>query len=85
MPKRLIVCISGSGSNLQAILDEIVAERLPAEVALVVSNRRAAAGLARAERAGIPTFVKRVDHFTSRPYWDRAMADTVAALSLIHI
>ena len=35
-------------------------------------------GLARADRAGIPTFVRKVGHFTSRDHWDRALADTVA-------
>jgi formyltetrahydrofolate-dependent phosphoribosylglycinamide formyltransferase len=81
MPKRLIVCVSGSGSNLQAILDAIADERLPAEVALVVSNRRAAFGLARAERAGIPTL-----YFPLKTYVDagrdRAAYDEALALRL---
>jgi formyltetrahydrofolate-dependent phosphoribosylglycinamide formyltransferase len=81
MPKRLIVCISGSGSNLQAILDTIAAGQLSAEVALVVSNRRAALGLTRAERAGIPTL-----YFPLKPYLDagqpRAAYDEALALRL---
>jgi formyltetrahydrofolate-dependent phosphoribosylglycinamide formyltransferase len=63
MAKRLIVCISGSGTNFQAIQDAIAGERLPAEIALVVSNRKAALGLARAERAGVPTL-----YFPLQPY-----------------
>jgi formyltetrahydrofolate-dependent phosphoribosylglycinamide formyltransferase len=63
MPKRLIVCISGSGTNLQAILDAIAEKRLHAEIDLVVSNRKAALGLARAERAGVPTL-----YFPLQPY-----------------
>ena len=63
MPKRLIICISGSGSNLQAILDAVTSRRLPAEIALVVSNRKAAFGLARAERAGVPML-----YFPLKPY-----------------
>ncbi|HET9222846.1 MAG TPA: phosphoribosylglycinamide formyltransferase [Roseiflexaceae bacterium] len=63
MPKRLIVCISGSGTNFQAIQDAIAAERLPAEIALVVSNRKAALGLDRAEHAGVPTL-----YFPLKPY-----------------
>jgi formyltetrahydrofolate-dependent phosphoribosylglycinamide formyltransferase len=63
VPKRLIVCISGSGSNLQAILDAIAEGRLPAEVVLVVSNRKAAFGLVRAEQAGIPAL-----YFPRQPY-----------------
>jgi formyltetrahydrofolate-dependent phosphoribosylglycinamide formyltransferase len=54
--KRLAVLISGSGTNLQAILDAVDAGRLAgAEVAVVVSNRKAAYGLERARRHGIPT------------------------------
>ena len=52
---RLVVMVSGSGSNLQAILDAIEDGRLKAEIVLVVSNRKAAYGLVRAETAGIPT------------------------------
>jgi formyltetrahydrofolate-dependent phosphoribosylglycinamide formyltransferase len=63
MSKRLIICISGSGSNLQAILDAVADGQLTAEIALVVSNRRAAFGLARAEGAGIPIL-----YFPLRPY-----------------
>ena len=63
MTKRLIVCISGSGTNLQAILDAVGDGRLPAEVVLVVSNRKAALGLARAEHVGVPTL-----YFPLQPY-----------------
>jgi len=53
---RLAVLISGSGTNLQAIIDAVADERLPnIEIAVVVSNRRAAYGLVRAREAGIPT------------------------------
>ena len=63
MSKRLVVCISGSGTNLQTILDAIEGKRLPVEVVLVVSNRKSAFGLARAERAGTPTL-----YFPLQPY-----------------
>lgn len=52
---RIVAFISGSGTNLQAILDAITAGTLNAEVVLVVSNRKSAFGLVRAEQAGIPT------------------------------
>jgi len=53
---RIAVLISGFGSNLQAIIDAVADGRLPGvEIAVVVSNRRAAYGLERARRAGIPT------------------------------
>ena len=63
MPKRLIVMISGSGTNLQAILDATGAKTFDAKVVLVVSNRKAAYGLVRAEQAGIPTL-----YFPLKPY-----------------
>jgi formyltetrahydrofolate-dependent phosphoribosylglycinamide formyltransferase len=52
---RLVVLVSGGGTNLQAVLDACAAGHLPAEVALVVSNRRAAPALERAAAAGVPT------------------------------
>ena len=52
---RIVVLISGSGSNLQALLDAVADGRLPVEIALVVSNRKTEYGLVRAEQAGIPT------------------------------
>ena len=63
--KRLVVMISGSGTNLQAILDATQAGSLPAQVVLVVSNRKASFGLSRAERAGVPTL-----YHPLKPYRD---------------
>lgn len=63
---RLVVFISGSGSNLQAILDAIAAGTLHAQVACVVSNRKDAFGLTRAERAQIETL-----YFPLKPYTDQ--------------
>lgn len=65
MSQRLAVLISGSGTNLQAIIDAIASRQLDAQIAEVVSNRRDAYGLVRAERAGIPTL-----YFPLRPYTD---------------
>ncbi len=64
-PARLVVLISGNGSNLQAIIDAVQAGSLPAQVALVISNRREAYGLERAAQAGIPTL-----YFPLQPYRD---------------
>jgi phosphoribosylglycinamide formyltransferase-1 len=58
--KRLVVLISGRGSNLQALIDAARTPDYPAEVVLVISNREDAAGLKRAESAGIATLV--LDH-----------------------
>ena len=55
MTVRLAVLISGNGSNLQAILDAIRMRVLDAQVVVVVSNRKAALGLERAAKAGVPT------------------------------
>jgi len=65
MGRRLVVMISGSGSNLQAILDASSEGRLTAEVVAVVSNRKEAYGLVRAESAGVPTL-----YFPLKPYKD---------------
>jgi formyltetrahydrofolate-dependent phosphoribosylglycinamide formyltransferase len=83
MTKQLIVCISGSGTNLQAILDAVADAQLPAEVALVVSNRKAALGLARAERAGVPTLYFPLKPYTSagrsRAEYDEDLAQRLSA------
>jgi formyltetrahydrofolate-dependent phosphoribosylglycinamide formyltransferase len=60
---RIIVLVSGSGTNLQAIMDAVENGRLQANIALVVSNHQAAYGLTRAENAGIPTL-----YFPLKPY-----------------
>jgi phosphoribosylglycinamide formyltransferase-1 len=77
-PARLVVLVSGSGTNLQALLDACADPAYGARVVAVGADRDDIEGLARAERAGIPTFVKKVGQFSSREHWDRAMADTVA-------
>jgi phosphoribosylglycinamide formyltransferase 1 len=74
---RLVVLVSGSGTNLQALLDACADPSYGARVVAVGADREDIEGLDRAERAGVPTFVKRVGHFTSREHWDRALADTV--------
>jgi phosphoribosylglycinamide formyltransferase 1 len=75
---RLVVLVSGSGTNLQALVDACADPSYGARVVAVGADREDIEGLARADRAGIPTFVRRVGHFTSRDHWDRALADTVA-------
>ncbi|MER8221944.1 phosphoribosylglycinamide formyltransferase [Streptomyces sp. NPDC094143] len=80
--KRLVVLVSGSGTNLQALLDEIAAtgtQEYGAEIVAVGADRDGIEGLARAERAGLPTFVRRVRDYGSREEWDAALAEAVAA------
>lgn len=70
---KLGVLISGSGTNLQAIIDAILHGDLKAEIRLVISNHADAQGLERARRHGIETIV--IDHrkFASREDFDRAI------------
>lgn len=80
--KRLVVLVSGSGTNLQALLDEIAAagaETYGARVVAVGADRDGIEGLARAERAGLPTFVRRVKDYDTREEWDAALTEAVAA------
>jgi phosphoribosylglycinamide formyltransferase-1 len=77
-PARLVVLVSGSGTNLQALLDAAGDPSYGARVVAVGADRDGIEGLDRADRAGVPTFVKQVADFTSREHWDRALADTVA-------
>jgi phosphoribosylglycinamide formyltransferase-1 len=69
----IVVLISGGGSNLQAIIDAVAAGQLPVAIRAVISNRPAAQGLQRAERAGIPAEV--LDHtaYASRADYDAAL------------
>jgi phosphoribosylglycinamide formyltransferase-1 len=77
-PARLVVLVSGSGTNLQALLDAAVDEEFGARVVAVGADRDRIEGLARAERAGVPTFVERVADYPSREEWDEALAGTIA-------
>ncbi len=69
--------VSGAGTNLQALLDACSAPAYGARVVAVGADRDDIEGLARADRAGVPTFVKQVSDFISRDVWDRALAETV--------
>ncbi len=75
---RLVVLVSGSGTNLQALLDACADPAYGAEVVAVGADRDGIEGLARAERAGVPTFVHRVGDHTTREDWDAALAATLA-------
>lgn len=74
---RVVVLISGSGSNLQALIDGVAAGDLPIEIAAVISNRPDVLGLSRAANAGIPTRV--LDHkgFSSREAFDQELMRTI--------
>ena len=74
---RLVVLVSGSGTNLQALLDACADPAYGAEVVAVGADRDGIEGLARAARAGVPTFVRRVGDYPSREDWDRALTEAV--------
>lgn len=71
---KIGVLISGRGSNLQALIDAIAERRLSAEIAVVISNRPDAGGLARAQAAGIETLVIEHRGFPTRDDFDGALA-----------
>ena len=75
--RSIVVLISGSGSNLQAIMDRLAADKLDAKIELVLSNRADAYGLERAAKAGIPTAV--IDHkqYDSREAFDQEMIKVI--------
>ncbi|MET8466053.1 phosphoribosylglycinamide formyltransferase [Micromonospora zamorensis] len=75
---RIVVLISGSGSNLQSLLDAAVDPAYGAQVVAVGADRDGIAGLDRAEAAGVPTFVERVRDHDTREDWDRALTAHVA-------
>ncbi len=77
-PARLVVLVSGSGTNLQALLDATADPAYGATVVAVGADRDGIEGLARAERAGVPTFVLRVKDFADRGEWDSALTAAVA-------
>lgn len=77
-PKRLVVLVSGSGSNLQAIIDACAEATMPAEVVAVVSNRADVFALQRADAAGVPAVHVGVHSGEDRPDYDARLADVVA-------
>ncbi len=71
--RSIVILISGRGSNMEAIVRAAQAERWPAQVAAVISNRADAAGLDFAKAQGIPTAVVANKEFPSREAFDAAL------------
>jgi phosphoribosylglycinamide formyltransferase 1 len=69
------VLISGSGTNLQSIIDAVEAKKLDAQIQLVLSNKADAYGLVRAQNHGIPTEVLEHKGFPSREAYDQTVVD----------
>ena len=74
----VVVLVSGSGTLLQSLIDAAGDAAYGVRIAAVGADRDAIEALARAERAGIPTFVCRVADFATREDWDTALTDRVA-------
>jgi len=74
-----VVLVSGAGTNLQALLDACADPSYGAQVVAVGADRDGIEGLARAERAGVPTFVQRLRDHADRAAWDKALTEAVRA------
>ncbi|WDE07349.1 phosphoribosylglycinamide formyltransferase [Thalassomonas viridans] len=79
MPSRILVLISGSGSNLQALLDASKTCDYPGEVVAVISNKADAYGLTRAENAGVDAVTLSHTSFDSREAYDQALIAQIDA------
>ncbi|MBW8486935.1 phosphoribosylglycinamide formyltransferase [Actinomadura parmotrematis] len=76
---RLVVLVSGAGTNLQALLDACADPAYGAQVVAVGADRSGIAGTARAQEAGLPAFTVRIPDFADRAEWDAALTEAVAA------
>ncbi len=79
MIARLVVLVSGEGTNLQALIDACRDPDYGAQVVAVGADRDQINGLARAENEGLPVFTVRLADYSSRPAWDQALARACAA------
>ncbi|HEV7173074.1 phosphoribosylglycinamide formyltransferase [Pedococcus sp.] len=73
----VVVLVSGSGTNLQALLDAAADPAYGVRILAVGADRTGIAGLERAQAAGVPTFVCRVEDHPTRGEWDAALAELI--------
>lgn len=78
---RIVVLLSGNGSNLQALIDACQSGSLPADIVAVISNKAEAFGLSRASRAGLKTLVVPFDKSMRRVDYDHSLAEVVASFA----
>nr|WP_100546792.1 MULTISPECIES: phosphoribosylglycinamide formyltransferase [unclassified Pseudomonas] len=77
MPCNVVVLISGSGSNLQALIDSVAHDGNPARIAAVICNRAGAYGMERAKQAGIATELLDHKQFDGREAFDAALIQAI--------
>lgn len=70
--------VSGSGTNLQSILDAVAAGELPLDIAAVGADKPCL-GIERAQAAGVPTFLVQPGDYADRPSWNRALEEKIAS------
>ncbi len=75
--KHIVVLISGNGSNLQAIIDDINTHNIKATIAAVISNKANAYGLKRASLAGIETHIIDHTHYATRTLFDQSLMEVI--------
>lgn len=76
---RIVVLVSGTGSNLQAVIDATKSGELDVEIAAVGADREGTYGVERASEAGLETFVVNFNSFPTRAEWDAALTARVAS------
>jgi phosphoribosylglycinamide formyltransferase-1 len=76
---RIVVLVSGSGSNLQAVIDAVADGSLPVTIAAVGADRPGTGGVERARNAGIASFEVDFRQYDDRADWNRALTEAVAA------
>lgn len=76
-PAKIVVLISGSGSNLQALIEAIAAGSINAQIVGVICNNAQAHGLKRAKSANIPTHIIKHNEFASREQFDHALISCI--------
>jgi len=75
--KKIVILISGRGSNMRAIVDACIVQKWPAQIAAVISNKADASGLAYAAELGLDTAVVVSKEFSSREAFDHALQQKI--------
>ncbi|MFZ6691013.1 phosphoribosylglycinamide formyltransferase [Undibacterium sp. SXout20W] len=79
--KKIVILISGRGSNMQAVVEACVNQKWPAQIAAVISNKTDASGLEYAASKGIPTAVVVSKEFSQREAFDAALQQKIDEFS----